>query len=80
MIPQATLRGLTIASFPISGPKTDPTPEDYALEAALLRQEGAAVARQQPSGHYRFCDLAKRFERIARRKSHSQRMKMKESA
>lgn len=91
MISQTTLHGLNVATFPISGPKVDPTPEDYALEAMLLREEGAAAARERywshvwragPQAHVvsracQFYDLAKRFERVARRKSHSQRMKMK---
>lgn len=34
---------LSLANFPISGPKLNPTREDYALEAAYLRAEGAAL-------------------------------------
>lgn len=72
MIPQTHFNRyrFLLASFPVSGPIIDASQADYELEAMLLRHDAAGARRNGDCGESaRLYALAKRFEKVARRKA-----------
>lgn len=57
------------ARFPLRGPITDATAEDYATEAELLRVAALGASSTGGLPRWRLCEQAQIFARLARRKA-----------
>lgn len=71
----------TVANFPISGPKVNPTRDDYEIEANLFRDAAIrAASDKRYVVNSRLARLSGQFRRVSRMLSWSPRREQTEEA